>query len=107
MHRIVSASCVGVFSLVLAVAAPAQSPDLSLTTALVFTDADGRTMPYRLFTPPDVDSGGPHPLVLFLHGSGESGTDNLLQVQFHIDNLIDATQSAEYRSEIPRSLACG
>ena len=32
---------------------------------------------YRLYTP---DFEGPHPLVLFLHGGGECGTDNLVQM---------------------------
>ena len=32
---------------------------------------------YRLYTP---DFEGPHPLVLFLHGGGECGTDNLIQM---------------------------
>ena len=32
---------------------------------------------YRLYTPPFA---GPHPLVLFLHGGGECGTDNLKQL---------------------------
>lgn len=32
---------------------------------------------YRLYTP---ETAGPHPLVLFLHGGGEGGTDNWLQL---------------------------
>jgi predicted peptidase len=48
--------------------------------ARVFTNADGKTQPYRLLTPKDYDPGKAYPLVLFLHGVGESGTDNLKQV---------------------------
>lgn len=39
---------------------------------------EGVTLPYRLFVPDDVSA--PRPLVLFLHGSGERGTDNRRQV---------------------------
>ncbi len=37
-------------------------------------------MPYRLFVPPGYDPGGKFPLVVFLHGAGGSGTDNLAQL---------------------------
>ncbi len=62
----------------------------------VFTDDDENTMPYRLFTPPTAEGGGELPLVVFLHGSGERGTDNRLQVAVHISGLIRATQSEEF-----------
>jgi predicted peptidase len=39
----------------------------------------GEVMPYRLFRP-RVESGRRYPLVLFLHGSGGSGTDNRKQL---------------------------
>jgi len=52
---------------------------------------------YRLFVPPDHEEGGrKFPLVLFLHGAGERGDDNLAQVTHHIDGLIEATQSQAY-----------
>ncbi len=40
----------------------------------------GETMPYRLFRP-KVEAGKRYPLVVFLHGSSGSGTDNELQLQ--------------------------
>ncbi len=57
-------------------------------------------MPYRLFVPPQeaANPGEKFPLVLFLHGSGELGTDNYAQVSNHIDGLIQATQSDAYAS---------
>src|SRR5690606_10849573 len=37
-------------------------------------------MPYRLFVPKDYDPSKSYPLVLFLHGGGERGTDNEKQL---------------------------
>lgn len=40
----------------------------------------GTTLPYRLFMPTSYSSAKKYPIVLCLHGSGESGTDNLSQI---------------------------
>jgi predicted peptidase len=58
-------------------------------------------MPYRFFVPPASDTAAPDakfPLVLFLHGAGERGTDNWWPSADHIDGLIDATQSNQFAS---------
>lgn len=39
-------------------------------------DHGGKTLPYRLLRPKPVDAKVKYPLVLFLHGAGERGTDN-------------------------------
>jgi predicted peptidase len=44
------------------------------------TNKQGETMPYRLFRP-KAEAGKNYPLVLFLHGSSGSGTDNEKQLQ--------------------------
>jgi predicted peptidase len=41
---------------------------------------DGDTLPYRILLPDGFDSTRSYPLVLFLHGRGESGTDNEKQL---------------------------
>ena len=65
----------------------------------VFRTDDGASMPYRLLAPPNVDQAGRQfPLIVFLHGAGERGTDNRIQMQLHIDGLRAATQTEEYAS---------
>ncbi len=77
-------------------AAVAQNPGDSIP--LVFDDGAGNTLLYRLFLPPGHDDpGGEFPLTVFLHGSGQTGTDNVSQLLF-IDGLIAATQSDRFAS---------
>ncbi|MBE6569403.1 MAG: phospholipase [Ruminococcaceae bacterium] len=42
----------------------------------LYTGPDGYTMPYRLYIPQNYDCGEQYPLVLYLHGAGNRGTDN-------------------------------
>ena len=49
----------------------------------VFTDSKGTTLRYRLFEPRGYDPAGAdrYPLVTFLHGNGDQGSDNRRQVR--------------------------
>lgn len=54
--------------------------------------ADGDTLPYRLMLPAKYDKTKKYPLVLFLHGAGERGRDNELQLvhcasHFQLDSV--------------------
>ena len=49
--------------------------------AAVFNQ-NGKTLPYRILLPEAYENNKSYPLVLFLHGSGERGNDNELQL-FH------------------------
>ena len=46
-----------------------------------FKEADGKEVKYGLFVPLDYKGDSPVPLVVFLHGSGESGTDGQKQMK--------------------------
>jgi predicted peptidase len=46
----------------------------------VYQDAAGKKLPYRLLKPPAVEEGKRYPLVIFLHGAGERGSDNEKQL---------------------------
>jgi len=57
------------------------------------------TMPYRLFVPPTYNSSSKYPIVVFLHGKGEIGTDNELQLKNNGNGsmyFIDTTNQAAY-----------
>jgi len=59
-----------------------KGPELSAAFAPhVYKNAKGESMPYRLYTPTRLEPGRTYPLVVFLHGAGGSGTDNLKQLQ--------------------------
>jgi predicted peptidase len=53
----------------------------SLFEARVYEDAKGEKLSYRLLKPKDYDPKTSYPLVLFLHGAGERGSDNLAQLK--------------------------
>jgi predicted peptidase len=60
----------------------ARGPALALAFAPhAYTNAKGEQMPYRLFTPTRLEPGRRYPLVVFLHGAGGSGRDNVKQLQ--------------------------
>jgi predicted peptidase len=52
----------------------------ALYEANTYRDADGQVLPYRLLKPAKIEPRKTYPLVLFLHGAGERGTDNAAQL---------------------------
>jgi predicted peptidase len=56
--------------------APAPTVSSSDLVADVYRDPKGATIPYRYFAPSRLPKQAKVPLVLFLHGLGEAGTDN-------------------------------
>jgi len=79
---LVGTAAVGIF---LAQAAPAKDPPM--LEKHVFEDADGK-LPYRLLKPPKVGEGKKYPLVVFLHGAGERGTDNEKQLIHGVPQFV-------------------
>ncbi len=59
----------------------AQSETAERFSAEVFENASGDSLPYRLLLPKYLENSSRFPLVLFLHGLGESGTDNRKQLE--------------------------
>jgi predicted peptidase len=83
---------------------PALALNVNLSTGnLHYSDGQGHTMPYRLYVPPGYNvPGATFPLIMFLHGSGESGTDNNLpSTNGHMDNVYNAAHGnygAQYKA---------
>jgi predicted peptidase len=76
----------------------ARATDLSTST--VGAVSDGSTsLPYRLFEPTSAAPGQKLPLVLFLHGMGDRGTDNVKQTGW-ISGLVNATRGGQYASYV-------
>jgi predicted peptidase len=76
---------------------------VSLSTGdLRYSDGQGHTMPYRLYVPPGYNTPGEEfPLIIFLHGSGESGTDNVAPSGQFVDGLYSAAHGnmgAQYKA---------
>ena len=66
--------------------------------ALSYTDGQGNVLPYRLYSPRNVDPNGKYPVVLFYSGIGGKGSDNLKQLtdQTAVLNLIDPLNQAKW-----------
>jgi predicted peptidase len=64
---------------------------------LIYKNKDGNTLPYRLLKPDNYDPKTKYPLVLFLHGAGECGTDNKAQLK----NSVNEFAKAEFRKKYP------
>jgi len=66
-----------------------------LTTARVYANRQGEILPYRLYTPNLLSHDQALPLVLFLHGAGERGDDNLSQLRHGVEDIIKWSHANE------------
>ncbi len=62
-----------------------------------FISDDGDTLLYRIMLPEEFQPDKKYPLVLFLHGAGERGSDNRAQLTWGVDAFADE----EFRTEHP------
>lgn len=70
---------------------------VDVMTANTFVSSSNTSLPYRLYLPTDYNSSKSYPMLLFLHGAGERGSDNEKQVNVRIINTIinDASLSRD------------
>ena len=61
-----------------------------------FTAQDGTELNYRLLTPPEDARGKKFPLVLFLHGAGERGSDNEKQLVHGSQMFLNPTNRENF-----------
>lgn len=81
----------GAISLLHGAAAPASfAASLADFAPFSLTSGASTLLPGRLYIPPAAvsDPTTQRPMILFLHGAGESGTNNAAQVNGNIDNLL-------------------
>lgn len=69
---------------------PADPGGAAAATGFLFKslDLDGEKYNYSIFVPPTYTPDKAWPVILFLHGSGERGTDGLLQTEVGIGRAI-------------------
>jgi predicted peptidase len=67
-----------------------------LYEAKTLVSGKGERMPYRLLKPEKIEPGKHYPLVLFLHGIGERGDDNLRQLLWGAGEFAKPTNRQKY-----------
>ena len=61
-----------------------------------FNNGADFTLPYRFYQPTVGETGKKHPLILFLHGAGDWGTNNSSQLANFPYHFLDSTNSSTY-----------
>lgn len=89
MHRIIY---VIIFMVMIA---RVSAQNMSLFDKLLFAEK-GDTLPYRLLKPVNPGSMPKFPLVIFLHGVGERGTDNEVQTKHISELFLDERNRGKY-----------
>lgn len=54
-------------------------PQSSKFEAHIFDNGAGFTLPYRFYIPNNIQADKKYPLILFLHGAGDWGTNNIMK----------------------------
>lgn len=72
---------------------PAHFNIRRLSQALVYTEEDGYSMCYRLYVPSDYSADKEYPVLVFLHGAGERGTDNIAPLNYCLPMFFESEDS--------------
>lgn len=74
----------------------AEAQDFSLFEKKEFVSASGEKLPYRVLYPENYDKSKKYPLVLFLHGGGERGSDNEKQLVHGAKVFLEAGNRSQF-----------
>ncbi len=92
--------CLAVFCAMFALVLPGRSllaaDPREVFEARVFSGGEGKKLNYRLMRPQDYDASRKYPLVLFLHGAGERGDDNVAQLVHGMADFAKDENRAKY-----------
>lgn len=84
---------VAILLLVCLDSAPAQITEFMANS---YSDSVGKELNYRLLKPINYDSTKSYPLVLFLHGAGERGSDNYSQLKWGVSHFAEPKMRKKY-----------
>lgn len=73
-----------------------KNPALSMFEPREYSDSDGAVLKYRLLKPADFDPKESYPLVIFLHGAGERGDDNTVQLKHGMSEFCKPAMREKY-----------
>lgn len=87
----------GLFLVIIVLFAPvlSTSQDFSLLQKRIFHGSVGG-LPYRILYPENYDRDQKYPLVLFLHGGGERGSDNEKQLAHGVKHFLEAANRERF-----------
>ena len=87
--------CVTLLVCALTVSVSAIRPDEARTIRQIYVneEPDGYEIPYVLYLPANYDEAKEYPVLLLLHGAGERGNDNELQLFHAVDELYETRQA--------------
>lgn len=66
-----------------------EKAELAAYQKMTFENSEGKTLPYRILFPKNYNADEKYPLLLFLHGAGERGTDNEMQLVHGSDLFLN------------------
>lgn len=100
-----------VFFAAMSIASAGFADERDRFEARTFADG-GYKLPYRLLRPKDYDAGKKYPLVIFLHGAGERGSDNEKQLvhgmkDFASDDVMEKYPAFVMAPQCPAEEAWG
>lgn len=73
-----------------------EEPDYSLFSHEMFQASSGLALNYRALEPATIEADSLYPLVIFLHGSGERGSDNESQLKYGAEQFVTSQNRADY-----------
>ena len=80
--------------LLLAATLPLPLPAAELTEPREWKQGEQSALPYRWHAPATREAGRKYPLVLFLHGAGERGADNSVQLKHGVPEILEWSEQA-------------
>lgn len=83
----------GVFLCGFAFGQPKPAAELSAFQSEVFSNRQNEHLPFRLLYPTNYNAAKKYPLILFLHGAGARGNDNVSQLDEVPQSLLNAAAS--------------